>query len=297
MSYTKNCSHWANPSQLCDEHPDYRIREGISRVYLPFQTELGCFQNNHWIAALGVEKWRGRRRECFVSLFEGNTWDFLHTFKILHNPTEHWGWVGGAVLEAHWGLCKGRAQAQQGPAQLHSWCAEDAEHELAKFSTCSEVLERPPQRKGCPKTLGTALGSGWGAEGPGPAAAGGHELLWGVWGESFPLCSTCDPLGSIWDPPVICWAPLSSGIPWAPSGIPRALLGSPIPIPRSGSGSLQDPIPSCCPGKSSKGEAWRYQSATKTGGPSEESSQNLIFMIILIIFLLQNEAEKLEMHK
>lgn len=72
------------------------------------------------------------------------------------------------------GVCA-RVWAQQGPAQLHSWCAEAAEHELDKFPTWSEGLERPPQRRGCPKTLETALGSGWGAEGPVPAATGGAQ--------------------------------------------------------------------------------------------------------------------------
>lgn len=39
-------------------------------------------------------------------------------------------WMGGADLEGQWGLGKGRTWAQ-----LHSWRAEDAEHELDKFST------------------------------------------------------------------------------------------------------------------------------------------------------------------
>lgn len=99
---------------------------------------------------------------------------------------------------------------------------------------------------------------------------GGHKPLWRVWGESSPLCSAGTPLCSIWDPPV------------------------PIPCSGSAPGSLQDPIHGCSPQKV-RPEGTR--SAIKTGAPSEESSQNLIFMIILIIFLLQNEAEKLEMHK
>lgn len=138
-----------------------------------------------------------------------------------------------------------------GSAQLHSWGAEAAEQELGKFSTWSEGLERPPQRRGCPKALGSALGSGWGAEGPEaarehhiPAGAGMSPSHCGI-----TLCSAgiiCAPFGipfcTIWDPLV-----LHLGSHSAPSRISLFHLGSPMPIPHPGSAprSLQDPLQGC----------------------------------------------------
>lgn len=213
---------------------------GLAELIYPFklfQIELCCFQNNHWIAALGAQKLRGRRRECFVSLHKRNTWDFLHTFKIPHNPTEHWELDGRSSSGGSVGSVQG-----SGLSRVQLSFTPGVQKLLSTSWTSF-----PPGVKG------------WRGHLKGEAVPKHWKLLWGLGGEQRVLflqqLGGTSLHGGFWASAAHC---ALLGSPCAPSGIPPCpsrALAQPQGLCRIQSTAAAQP------------EAWRYQKRHKNRSP------------------------------
>lgn len=220
----------------------------------------------------GSSKMKGKKKKrIFWFLVEKNTWDFLHTFKIPHNPTEHWGMGGRSRAGSVQGKNSGSARSSSAAAlvwRCWAWAGQILHLEWE--------LERPPQRKGLSPKLGTALGSGWGAEGPVPAAVGSRSLPGGVgWvlppelHLGWPWALLGSPVPHL-GPPELCWAAVISwdslsfaGTPCAPSGTPPC--PPPALAPPQGLCRIQSPV--AAQGRAQKVRPEGTRSATKNRSP------------------------------